>query len=200
MLLWLAHRDWNLFCNPWRDCLGRRGTFLSCDFGLPRTGSFLAVQSGSLDSLHSSSGTSSFSAWALGLIWNGSKPLELSGPIIAPQNHVARLLGQRGGFWRSQAHIMVGWVLFPYGCRVPSSTNGTLLALRRARCIVINAFFFLDNANHFGIRNVYSMTHLWSSADLEVEGSLRNWTEFYFAWHPSLSFVCGEFPQILPPI
>ena len=30
---------------------------------------------------------------------------------------------------------------FPMGARVSSSTHGTLLALRRTRCIVINAFF-----------------------------------------------------------
>ena len=70
----------------------------SCDFGLPRTGSSSAVHSGSLDSLHSSSGTSSSSAWALDLKWNGSKPLEPSGPTIAPQNHAARLLRRGEGF------------------------------------------------------------------------------------------------------
>ena len=43
---------------------------LSHDFGLPRRGSSSAVQFGSLDSLHSSSGTSSSSAWALGFISN----------------------------------------------------------------------------------------------------------------------------------
>ena len=80
MLLWLAHRAWNLFWNPQGDCLGRRGTFLSCDFGLPRTGSSSAVYSGSLDSLHSSSDTSSSATWALGLKRNGLKPLEPSDP------------------------------------------------------------------------------------------------------------------------
>ena len=55
MLLWLAHRAWNLFWDPQGDCLGRRGAFLSCDFGLPRIGSSSAVHSDSLDSLHSSS-------------------------------------------------------------------------------------------------------------------------------------------------
>ena len=80
MLLWLAHRAWNLFWNPQGDCLGRRGDFLSCDFGLPRTGSSSAVYSGSLDSLHSSSDTSSSATWALGLKRNGLKPLEPSDP------------------------------------------------------------------------------------------------------------------------
>ena len=55
------------------DCLGRRSTFLSHDFGLPRRGSSSTIPFGSLDSLHSSSGTSSSSAWALGLISNGPK-------------------------------------------------------------------------------------------------------------------------------
>ena len=40
MRLWLTHRAWNLFRDLQRDCLGRRGTFLSCDFVLPRTGTF----------------------------------------------------------------------------------------------------------------------------------------------------------------
>ena len=84
--------------DPQGDCLERCGAFLSCDFGLQRTGSSPTVHSGRLDSLHSSSGISSSSAWALGLKWNGPKPLEPSSPTIAPQNHAARLLGQGGGF------------------------------------------------------------------------------------------------------
>ena len=76
-----SHRAWNLFCDPREDCLGRRGAFLSCDFGLPRTWSSSAVQSRGLDSLHSSSGTSSSSAWALGLISNGPE----SPDPLAPQ-------------------------------------------------------------------------------------------------------------------
>ena len=83
MLLWLAHRTWNLFCDPRGDCLGLRGAFLSCDFGLLRIGSSLAVQSGSLDSFYSSSGTSSSSAWALGLILNGPE----SPDPLAPQKY-----------------------------------------------------------------------------------------------------------------
>ena len=63
------------------DCLGRRSAFLSHDFGLPRRGSFSAVPFGSLDSLHSSSGISSSSAWALGLISNGPE----SPNPLAPQ-------------------------------------------------------------------------------------------------------------------
>ena len=78
--LWLAHMAWNLFSDPRVDVLGRCGNFFSHDFGLLRTGSSSAVYSGSLDSLHSSLGTSSSSAWALGLRWNGPKPLGPSGP------------------------------------------------------------------------------------------------------------------------
>ena len=88
MLLWLAHRAWNLFCDPQGDCLGQRGAFLSHDFGLPRTGLSLAIHSGSFDSLHSSLGTSSSSVWALGLRWNGPKPLEPSGPTSIFQKKV----------------------------------------------------------------------------------------------------------------
>ena len=54
--------------DPLRDCLWRRGAFPFCDFGLSRTRLSSAVYPGSLDSLCSSSGISSSSAWALGLI------------------------------------------------------------------------------------------------------------------------------------
>ena len=56
--------------------------FFSHDFGLPSIGLSSSVHSGSLDSLHSSPGTSSSSAWALGLGWNGPKPLGPSSPTI----------------------------------------------------------------------------------------------------------------------
>ena len=174
MLLWLAHRVWNVFWDPQGDCLERRGAFLSCDFGLPRTRSSSAVHSRSLNSLHSSSGTSSYSAWALGLKWKGPKPLEPSGPIIALQNHAARLLGRGGGFWCSRAYIMAGWVLFPYGCQgsfvyLWHAPDTSAYEVHYHQC-----FLFGDNMDHFGIRNVYSMVPLWSGADLDIEGSLGN--------------------------
>ena len=174
MLLWLAYRAWNLFWDPQRDCLGWRGAFLSCDFGLPRTGSSSAVHFGSLDSLHSSSGTSSSSVWALGLKWNGPKLLEPSGPTIASQNHAARLLGWGGGFWRSRVYIMAGWVLFPYGCQgffvYPwHAPDASAYEVHCHQC-----FLFGDNVNRFGIQNVYSIAPLWSGVDLEVEGCLGN--------------------------
>ena len=50
--LWLAHMGWNLFGDPRVDVLGRCDSFFSHDFGLPRTGSSLAVRFDSLDSLH----------------------------------------------------------------------------------------------------------------------------------------------------
>ena len=85
--LWLAHMAWNLFCDPRVDVLGRYGAFFSHDFGLPRTGSSSAVHFGSLDSLHLSPGTSSSSAWALGLGWNRPKPLGPSGPTNNKQTN-----------------------------------------------------------------------------------------------------------------
>ena len=85
--LWLVHMAWNLFCDPRVDVLGRCGAFFSHDFGLSRKGSSLAVHSGSLDSLHSSPGTSSSSAWALGLGWNRPKPLGPSGPTLLITKH-----------------------------------------------------------------------------------------------------------------
>ena len=200
MLLWLARRAWNLFWDPQGDCLGQRGAFLSYDFSLPRTGSSSAIHSSSLDSLHSSSGNSSSSTWALGLKWNGPKPLEPSGPTIAPQNHAAQLLGRGGGFWRSRAYIMAGWVLFPYGCQgffvYPWHTpSASTYEVHCHQC-----FLFGNNADRFGIRNVYSMAPLWSGVDLEVEGSLGNWAKFILLDIPSLSFVYGELPQISPSI
>ena len=78
--LWLAHMAWNLFGDPRVGVLGQCGNFFSHDFGLPRTGSSSAVHSSNLDSFHSSLGTSSSSAWALGLRWNGPKPLGPSDP------------------------------------------------------------------------------------------------------------------------
>ena len=45
------------------------------------------VHSGSLDSLHSSPGTSSSSTWALGLRWNRPKPLGPSGPTVILFNY-----------------------------------------------------------------------------------------------------------------
>ena len=108
MLLWLAHWAWNLLWDPQGDCLERHGAFLFCDFGLLRSRSSSAVYSGSLDFLHSSSGTSSSSAWALGLIWDGPKSLDSFGPTISPQNHATWLLKRGGGFCRSRAYIMAG--------------------------------------------------------------------------------------------
>ena len=117
ILLWLAHRTWNLFWDPQGDCLGRYGAFLSCDFGLSKTRSSSAIYSGSLDSLHSSSGTSSSSAWALGLKRNGPKPLKPSGPTIAPQNPAVRLLERREGFWCSRGPLLACQVLSSVGVR-----------------------------------------------------------------------------------
>ena len=74
---------WNLFYDPRVDCLERRGAFLSHDFGLPRRGSSSAVQFGGLDFLHSSSGTSSSSAWALGLISNGPESPDPLAPHVS---------------------------------------------------------------------------------------------------------------------
>ena len=200
MLLWLARWAWNLFWDPQRDCLGRHGAFVSCDFGLPRTGSSSAVHSRSLDSLHSSSGTSSSSTWALGLKWNGPKPLESFSPTITPQNHATQLLGRGGGFWRSWAYIMAGWVLFPYGCQGSFVYPWHTLAASAYEVHCHQCFLFRDNADRFGIRNVYSMAPLWSDPDLEVEGSLGNWAKFILLNIPSLSFMCGELPQISPSI
>ena len=167
---------------------------------MSKTRSSSTVHSRGLDSLHSTSGTSSSSVWASGLKWNGPKPLEPSGPTIAPQNHAAWLLGRGGGFWHSRAYIMADWVLFPYGCPgsfvYPWHAPGALAY--EVHCH--QCFLFGDNTNRFSIRNVYSMATLLSGADLEVEGSLGNLAKFILLNIPSLSFVCGELPQISPSI
>ena len=83
----------------------------------------------------------------------------------------------------------------PMGARVSSSTQGTLLVLRCIRCIVINAFLGMTR-----IASVYGMCIQWRlyevARDLAVEGFLGNWAKFILLDIPSLSFVCGELPQI----
>ena len=54
---------------------------------------------------------------------------------------------------------------FLMGVRVPSSTHGTLLALQRTRCIVINAFFL-------GIRG-----SLWYT-ECVFNGAFMKWRRF----------------------
>ena len=51
MLLWLTNWIWNLLRDPREDCLWQCGAFPFHGFGLPRTGSSLAMYPGSLDSL-----------------------------------------------------------------------------------------------------------------------------------------------------
>ena len=115
------------------------------------------------------------------------------GPTIAPQNPAVQILGRGGGFWHSRAYIMADWVLFPYGRQgffiYPWHALGA--SAYEAHCH--ECFLFGDNADRFGIRKVYSMAPLWS-ADLEVEGPLRNWAKFIFLDIPSLRFMCNEFP------
>ena len=89
---------------------------------------------------------------------------------------------------------------FLMGVRVPSSTHDTLLALRRTRCIVINAFFLGITR----IASVYRMCIQWRlyevARDLAVEGFLGNLAKFILLDIPSLSFVYGEPLQISPSI
>ena len=80
MLLCLTYWAQDLLWDPRGDCLWQCGAFLFCDFGLPRTGLSSVVYPGSLDSLHSSSSNSSFSAWALSLIRDRPKSLDLLAP------------------------------------------------------------------------------------------------------------------------
>ena len=122
------------------------------------------------------------------------------GPTIAPQNPAVQILGRGGGFWHSRAYIMADWVLFPYGGQgffiYPWHDLGA--STYEAHCH--ECFLFGDNADRFDIQKVYSMAPLWSSADLEVVGSLGNWAKFILFDIPSLSFVNGEFFQISPSI
>ena len=120
------------------------------------------------------------------------------GPTIAPQNPAAWLLGRGGGFWYSRAYVMAGWVLFiwaPGPLRLPK-VRSWRFGVRGALSLML----LCDDADCFSIRSVYSMAPLWSGADLADEGSLRNWAKFISLNIPSLSFVCGEFPQISPSI
>ena len=53
----------------------------------------------------------------------------------------------------------------PMGARVSLSAQGTLLALRRTRCIVINAFFGMTGiASMYGMRiqwRLYEVARIW---------------------------------------
>ena len=93
---------------------------------------------------------------------------------------------------------MVGWVLFPYGCQgffgYPWHTpDVSAYEVHRHQC-----FLFRDNADCFGIRNMYSMAPLWSNTNLDVEGSLGNWAKVILLDIPFLNFVCGEAPRFRP--
>ena len=200
MHLWLAHRAWNLFHDLQGDCLGWRDTFLSCDFDLPRTRSSLAVHTGSMDSLRPSSDTSSSSAQTLGLGLNGPKPVESSGPTIAPQNHAAQILGRGGGFWRSRAYVMISWVSFPYGCQSFLGYSWHVPGVSAYEVHRHQRFFFGDNADRFEIRKAHSMMPLWSDADLETKGSLGNGVKFILLDILSLNSVYSELCQISPSI
>ena len=70
--------------DAWGGYLYGCAAFSFCDLGSPRTGLSSAMSPGSLDLLCSSSGISSFLAWALGLIWNG---LRLPNPL-APHMYI----------------------------------------------------------------------------------------------------------------
>ena len=153
-----------------------------------------------MDFLHPSLDTSFSSAWTLGLEWNGPRPVEPSGPTIAPQNPAVWLLGRRGGFWRSRAYVMIGWVSFPYGCQSFLDYPWHAPSVSAYKVHRHHSLFFGDNADRFGIQKAYSMAPLWSGADLEIEGSLGNWVKFILLDIPSLNSVCSEFPQISPSI
>ena len=121
------------------------------------------------------------------------------GPTIAPQNHAARLLEQGGRFWCSQAYVMAGWVLFPYG------HQGLFACPRFAPGVstvrgTLSLMLLWDDVDRFNIQSVYLMAPLWNGVDLADEGSLGNWAKFISLSIPSLSFVCGEFPKISPSI
>ena len=114
MRLWLAHSAWNLFCDLQGDCLGRRDTFLSCDFDLPRTRSSSVVRLGSMDSFRPSSDTSSSSAQTLGLGLNELKPVEPSGPTILIKKKKKTWVG--GGIAPKSGEWLCLWLSSLYWC------------------------------------------------------------------------------------
>ena len=195
MRLWLAHRTWNLFRGLQGDCLGRRGTFLSCGFVLPRTRSSLAVRSGNMDSLRPSSDTSSFSVRTLGLGLNGPKPVQPSGPTIAPQNHAAWILERGGGFWCSRAYVMASWVLFPHGCQSFLGYSWHVLGVSAYEAHHHQCFFFGHSADCFGIQKAYSMVPLWNDVNLETKGSLGNWWNSFYLTFFLWTLCAVSFPR-----
>ena len=70
---------------------------------------------------------------------------------------------------------MAGWVLFLYGCQGFFGYQWHALDISAYKVYRHQCFLFGDNADHFSIRNMYSMAPLWSGMDLEVGGSLGNW-------------------------
>ena len=83
MPLWPAYGARAFHWDALGDSPWWRGTSPFRDLGLLRTGSSSASHPGGLDFLCSSSDISSSSAWAMGLIWNGS-----GSPIpLAPHYH-----------------------------------------------------------------------------------------------------------------
>ena len=85
------------------------------------------------------------------------------------------------------------WMLGPF--RLPKARSWRF-GVRGALSLML----LWDDADRFGIRSMYSMAPLWSCVDLAVEASLGNWAEFIPLRIPSLSFMCGKFPQISPSI
>ena len=100
---------------------------------------------------YSSLDVSSFSAWALGLIWNGLGFAKSFSPTITPQNPTVRLLERRWGFWCPRGPLTA--------CQVLSSVNGraflfaqdTFLALRYTEWVFIK--FWQLCAPHVGRRD-----------------------------------------------
>ena len=159
------------------------------DFGLPRTGSSSTVYPSNLDSLCSSSGISSSSAWALGLIWNGSEPLN---PLAPQQPLKILLLDSSDGEEGFDVLRPISWPVEscpPMGARAFSPAQGTFLAFQRMRCTVINTFI--------GRRESLRYTECVFNGAFMKRRGFGGWRfpwelgEIYFAWH-SLFELCAR--------
>ena len=72
-LPWLTHGTCPFYWDALRGCLWCHAALLFCNLDWPRIGLSLAMLLGNLDFFHSSSGISSSSAWALGLVQSGPR-------------------------------------------------------------------------------------------------------------------------------
>ena len=158
MPLWLAHRTWAFLWDTLGDSPWWPGTFLFRDHSSPRTRLSSTVYPSNLDFLCSSSNISSFSTWAMGLIWSWSGL-----PIPLASQYLLKILlsGTSGGEEDFDDLRPMSWSIGsrpPISARASSPAQGTLLAFQCTRCASL--IFLWDDADRFRIQGAHSMAPL----------------------------------------